>query len=599
MRYVRSQEARFFSCDEPPPVTSPSEWKRNRSRPRTRGLEVALGASFLGLLLVREDARAEENDPSHPGSSLDPVSAFEPRVVTAEPGGAPVFEATPPMIAPGSVLTAGAFLDPVLLTRLAGEARFDHAPILMLRPEPAIPSASAQAPTAAPTPEAAITHAPPSFVPFLEPAVSSGEETGEDLGPIGEEIVGGDQDELLVGGPDDDRIDGGGGDDTILGGGGNDVLAGGPGNDTIDGGPGHDRIDGGPGNDQLQGGPGNDTILGGPGDDTIDGGPGDDEVRPGSGDDTVTVGGPADLVFEDPWGPAAGGRDTLVVAPDFGAQLEKAFPSLARGGVATFMVGDAIHGSPPPGAPAFTWQVPPNVENVRLTGNAAHAIVGDAGANVLEGNEGANAIWGGAGDDRIRGGGGNDRLFGGEGDDLIFGDAGDDLLSGGPGDDLLYGGPGDDVYLLGLAEPGCDTIVDHEGINLIRLEGGAAERLALALEGPDLVIAYDGRQLAVVKGYLGHEAAWAGIEVGGSLVAFDQLLSAAPAGASSGPLAASTAGARAASFASPADAASGPALPEIFPGADLWGDTGGSDPAGELQHLALEEERGAGSAAGR
>jgi Ca2+-binding RTX toxin-like protein len=518
--------------------------------------------------------------PAAPEAGAETTVAAAGRPWEAAAAGAP---------AAGSVLTAGAVIDPALLTRLAGEARFDALPSRLLQPEPAPPAAAA-APGAAPLEPAAITIALGELAMPGLPAVEEPGGDDEDLGPIGEEVTGGDGDEVLVGGDDDDLIDGGGGDDLIQGGGGDDTLAGGSGDDTVEGGAGDDALAGGSGDDALDGGAGQDLLDGGTGDDLLDGGAGDDVAIGGGGDDQVTVGSPGDLVFEDPWGADQGGRDTLVVAPDFGAQLEKAFPTLAKGGLATFMVGDAVLGGPPAGAPAFKQQVAPNVESVRLTGAEAHGIVGDGRANDLEGNDAANPIWGGGGDDRIRGGGGDDRLFGGEGDDLILGDTGDDLLDGGAGADLLYGGAGDDVLVLGLAEPAVDSVFDHEGVNRLRLDGADPAALEARLEGDDLHLAHAGDAVAVVRGYVGHEAAWAGVEIDGGLHDLGDLLTIAtppvedllagfldpnapsePVPLDGGPLGPELA------LAEP-EAAAG--LPEIFPGADLWATAEPAEAAG-------------------
>ena len=571
----------------------------NRRRGSEAGLGAALSASFLGLLVVRSAAESAEFESPRPGS---PETGTRPAhevefAVAGEP--IRVSEGAPAALAAGSVLTTGALVDTAVLTRLGGEARFDELPLRLLRPEPAsVPLAGTAGHTGeAVAPVTIALAAPPAAEP---PVVTPPSGPEEDLGPVGEEIVGGDEDEVLVGGPDDDRIDGGGGGDTISGGGGDDVLAGGDGDDRLDGGPGEDRLSGGTGDDLLLGGEGQDALDGGPGDDFLDGGAGDDVGTGGSGNDTAVIGSPGDLVFEDPWGPDGGGRDTLVVGPDFGAQLEKAFPMLAKGGLATFMIGDAVLGSPPAGAPRFKQQVPPNVENVRLTGSEAHAVVGDGDANVIEGNDAANLFWGGGGDDRVRGGAGDDRLYGGPGDDLLLGDAGDDLLDGGPGDDLLYGGTGNDVFVLGLAEPGVDRIFDLEGANRIRIDGVDRTRLSARLEGDDLYLAYDDRDLAVVVGHRGHEAALAGVEIDGRLHApaeflpiveppADDLLApfldpsagAAPVAIDGGPVAVAA--------AEPAFAEAS-ALPELFPGADLWV---GEPPSLESEPApaTVEEER--------
>lgn len=575
-----------------------SERGRNRGR-SSPGLGAALSASFLGLLLVRSTVDAAEIEPlrTAPSDNLTVRTPTDEGVIESGTSG----DALPGGMdaAAGSVLTAGSLIDPALLTRLAGEARFDDLPLRLLRPEPAtLPVEGGGAPAVAAVPAIAIALAAPPSGPL--PVVDQPSEPDEDLGPIGEEIVGGEEDEVLVGGPDDDRIDGGSGNDTISGGGGDDLLAGGSGDDRLDAGPGDDSLSGGTGDDALLGGDGDDALDGGPGDDFLDGGPGDDVATGGSGNDTAVIGSPGDLVFEDPWGPGGGGRDTLVVEPDFGAQLERAFPVLAKGGLATFMIGDAVLGSPPPGAPVFKQQVPPNVENVRLTGSEAHAVVGDGDANVIEGNEAPNLLWGGAGDDRIRGGAGDDRLFGGSGDDLLLGDAGDDLLDGGAGDDLLYGGPGDDVYVLGLAEAGVDRIFDVEGANRIRIDSADPNRLSARLDGDDLHLAYDERDLAVIVGHRGREEAFAGIEIDGQLhepATFlrvvepptdDLLAGFFEPGGPNGRVAVDGA-------FSPPDQAADPfepsgTLPEIFPGADLWVDETTSS-LGEARAGVPEEDR--------
>lgn len=578
-----------------------AERRRGSGRSDTTGLGTALTATFLGLLLVRPalgdgaagsaEARPPE-EPSLRATGEEAEAAF---------GHAAAFEAGAARPAAGSVLTTGAVIDPAVLTRLAGEAHFDPLSWHLVQGEPApLPMAGRQAPASEAPAVVTIALAAPAEAEL--PRVEKPTEPGEDLGPIGEEIVGGDDDDVLLGGPDDDRIDGGGGNDTIVGGGGNDLLAGGSGDDRLEGGSGNDRLDGGSGDDALFGGDGQDVLHGGAGHDLLDGGAGADTMIGGSGDDSAVIGAPDDLVFEDPWGPDAGGRDTLVVAPDFGAQLEKAFPTLAKGGVATFMIGDAVLGAPPAGAPSFKQQVPPNVENVRLTGREAHAVVGDGGANSIEGNDAANLLWGGAGDDRIRGGGGHDRLFGQDGDDLLMGDAGDDVLEGGPGDDLLYGGPGDDVYVMGLAEPGVDRIVDFEGANRIRIDGADPARLSARLEGDDLTLAYDERDLAVIVGHRGREEALASIEIDGRLHEPAEFLRIAePPGDD---LLAGFLDPRAGDAVVPIDGSPLPAelavanlgepiaagFPELFPGADLWVSETGS-PESAAVPAGGEDER--------
>jgi|DewCreStandDraft_4_1066084.scaffolds.fasta_scaffold00146_7 hypothetical protein len=593
-----------------PPVSEPrvgAGRRRGEARTAGSGLGTALTATFLGLLLVHPGSGAEgsqERPPVPPEEGTARVAGEEAGERHEAAASTQELAATP--VAAGSVLTAGAVIDPAVLTRLGGEARFDEAALRLLRPEAVtVPLDGGTAP-AAPPATVTIALAPPTQVEL--PAVETPAEPGEDLGPIGDEIVGGEGGDVLVGGPDDDLIDGGGGDDTIAGGGGDDILEGGEGDDAVDGGEGDDSVGGGSGDDVLQGGEGRDVLDGGSGQDSLDGGAGDDTMIGGTGDDSAVVGGPGDLVFEDPWGPDAGGRDTLVVAPDFGAQLEKVFPTLAKGGVATFMIGDAVLGSPPADAPTFKQQVAPNVENVRLTGAEAHAVVGDGNANTIEGNDAANRLWGGAGDDKIRGGAGDDRLYGQDGDDLLLGDAGDDLLEGGAGDDLLYGGAGDDVYVLGLAETGVDRIFDFEGSNRIRFEGADPSRLSVRYEGDDLHLAHDDRDVAVVVGHRGREGSLAGIEIDGELhetgeflrpvqPPTDDLLSRfldPDVGTAPVPIDGRT------WLAEPvgsglAETSSG--LSEIFPGADLW-TADLPDPMGEPSASAIVAAAGMEERAG-
>jgi Ca2+-binding RTX toxin-like protein len=70
-------------------------------------------------------------------------------------------------------------------------------------------------------------------------------------GALGDELHGGNGEDLLVGGAGADLISGWGGVDQLWGLGGNDTLAGGDGNDTLVGGAGVDSLSGGNDNDLL------------------------------------------------------------------------------------------------------------------------------------------------------------------------------------------------------------------------------------------------------------------------------------------------------------------------------------------------------------
>ena len=65
----------------------------------------------------------------------------------------------------------------------------------------------------------------------------------------------------LSGGNGDDLLDGTAGNDNLSGGNGKDILTGGAGNDILNGGNGKDELTGGTGNDILTGGNGSDTFI--------------------------------------------------------------------------------------------------------------------------------------------------------------------------------------------------------------------------------------------------------------------------------------------------------------------------------------------------
>lgn len=77
----------------------------------------------------------------------------------------------------------------------------------------------------------------------------------------GEEIIGGDGDDILRGGEGDDILDGGEGRDFMLGCAGDDYMDGGAGNDRMAGGEGEDTLVGGAGNDIMAGGTGGDVFV--------------------------------------------------------------------------------------------------------------------------------------------------------------------------------------------------------------------------------------------------------------------------------------------------------------------------------------------------
>jgi Ca2+-binding RTX toxin-like protein len=479
-----------------------------------------LSAAFLGLLLgeaiageQRGDADAARALPSERDADVGEGGAVGGgRVPTAAASNGVLLTAS---ATPGDVdLTTLTAVSDEAAPRAQGEAVVasggDEARLVTLRDAPAAPAGLP--PGAAPSADLTLAlddgdGPPPPPLP----------DDDDDLGPIGivddgtdgdDTLIGTDRDDLLDGGDGDDLIYGGNGNDSLLGGNGNDTIFGGNGNDYIDGGngddllygdAGDDLIAGGAGNDRIYGGLGDDSLYGGSGDDRIDGGLGRDTLYGGTGRDVLVVDNLHDLALENPWGADGGGLDTLEVRPGFAQSLRDALPHLAPDGRATFVLGDQVGVTVPPGAVAWTQQVNAHIENVRLLGDTAHDVLGDGRANTLIGNAGDNRLYGGGGDDVLRGG------------------EGDDWLVGGDGDDLLYGEAGDDVYVLGLSDTGVDTVFDHSGANRLVVQGANPAQLTATVVGTDLHLAQGGRTFAVIKDYVGYESSFAGIDLGQGL----------------------------------------------------------------------------------
>ena len=245
-------------------------------------------------------------------------------------------------------------------------------------------------------------------------------------------------------------------------------MLGGTGNDLLEGNTGNDVLDGGSGNDVLAGGAGDDQLLGGSGNDVLDGGAGVDQLEGGTGDEILILADVRDAVTELPLGIDGGGNDTVVVAASYAQSLKEALP--ATHGQAAFVLGRADIAHFPTDVASYRQQIDPDIENIRLEGQANHDVVADDRANIVVGNEGDNHLYGGGGADHLFGGGGADWLHGGAGDDWIEGGAGNDWIDGGLGSDTLYGGGGDDVFVLGLHEEG-DRIFDDQGRNTLKVAG--------------------------------------------------------------------------------------------------------------------------------
>ncbi|OSI16035.1 hypothetical protein BV914_05390 [Neisseria dumasiana] len=164
---------------------------------------------------------------------------------------------------------------------------------------------------------------------------------------------------------------------------------------------GDDIIYGDNNGDTLYGQEGNDTLYGGNGNDYLNGGVGDDIMRGNQGNDVYLVEQAGDKVIELP----GEGLDT----------------------VRTYI----------------NYELPDNVENLILMGNANLNGTGNSLNNEIIGN------------------GANNELRGMGGDDRLIGKGGSDWLDGGTGNDYLEGGAGNDTYVFNKGY-GKDVVCDYD-----------------------------------------------------------------------------------------------------------------------------------------
>ncbi len=307
------------------------------------------------------------------------------------------------------------------------------------------------------------------------------------------------------------HITGNDGDNMIFGRAGDDILSGGAGADWLDGGAGRDRLEGGAGDDILNGGAGSDQLYGGAGDDTFVIGLNDSAV-----DTVFDHEGSNTLSLE---GYAGGSVQAALVGNDLHLSVADSVVAVLNGyrghedAFAGVDLGD--------GPVAFADLLAPGPASA-LTA-AATSLTGRGGEDLLGGYLSSASLTGGSGTDWLSGTDGADWLSGRGGDDHLQGGAGNDVLEGGAGSDLLEGGAGADRYLFRAGDGGLDTIRDAEGSNVAELQGVAGARLEGAVVGNDLYVVADQAPVLKVENFVGHEAAFAGVQTDDGFVPTDDL----------------------------------------------------------------------------
>lgn len=314
----------------------------------------------------------------------------------------------------------------------------------------------------------------------------------------------------------------------------------------IDGTDGDDLLTGGTTDDTIMGLAGTDSLSGRAGDDVLDGGTGADLMTGGDGEDTYLVDDIGDLVTE------AIGEGTDTVLSGITYSLTSNVENLILSGTATIDgtgneldnvltgntganvltggsgndtyvigAGDLVVEAAGEGIDTVvtdqSYLLGANVENLMLTGTAAHHGTGNELDNVLTGNGGINVLTGRTGNDTYVIGAGDVVVeVAGEGtdtvvtaQDYVLGDAIENLsltgnhsvngvgneldnrLAGNTAANVLQGGLGDDIYVVGsddlvveVADAGTDTVEAAESYAL----GAHIENLTLLDTFPTLRI---------------------------------------------------------------------------------------------------------------
>jgi trimeric autotransporter adhesin len=282
---------------------------------------------------------------------------------------------------------------------------------------------------------------------------------------------GSSRNEYFRGGSARDTIHGGGGDDTIYGSSfatnaDGDELYGGDGNDLIASFGGNTQLDGGAGNDVLGSGPGAERLV--------------FSVAPGAANaDLVTefASGFDKIVLDSAAHPNIGasgnfasGDDRFMAGPGFTSAREGSdrvvydtlsgrlyYDADGLGGAQSQLIATLQ------GAPALA-----ATDIGVIAGTNSGSVIGTAGNDTISGTSGDDIIDGLAGNDRIEG----DPVEGPSGHDSIIGGSGNDTINGRGGNDTLLGGDGADSFSMdssvsdfSYTRPGNDSIDGGGGID--------------------------------------------------------------------------------------------------------------------------------------
>jgi Ca2+-binding RTX toxin-like protein len=266
-----------------------------------------------------------------------------------------------------------------------------------------------------------------------------------------------------------DQITGGNGDDLIFGLGGNDQMIGGDGNDTAVGGYGDDFLFGNLGADALDAGDGNDNLYGGAGADAMNGGAGWDAVRhddatAGVGarlyDSSLNTGEAAgdvyagieqlvgsyyqDVLYGDGANNVIAGLDGDDFIDGVGGALDYLFGGNGSDNIFARCGVDIIDGGGGFDYARYDYAA----AGVRAVLYDVSLNTGDAAGDTYASIEG---LAGSAAGDDLRGDAAGNVLYGLGGNDALWGLGGIDILNGGAGADYFY---------YATAGDGLDTIQD-------------------------------------------------------------------------------------------------------------------------------------------